>query len=206
MLWHMSDCFLWQPNRLHTKRWRPRPINRFVAHGGQKSDWAWNWIQSHRSSWLWWLWRCRAEFLLPGSSWSKKYSCAPGWSVMDLTRGSLYDLFIIFIIPVCLLHSVTFCYILLHSVTVIVLDPDRIGFVPGGHPSIAGQRRNRHPLWTFVGADACAQSLASPLWIENIENMWIYWGNAFEPYWAIFWLVLKRFLISSYLILRPAEL
>ena len=110
MLWHMSDCFLWQPNRLHTKRWRPRPINRFVAHGGQKSDWAWNWIQSHRSSWLWWLWRCRAEFLLPGSSWSKKYSCAPGWRVMDLTRGSLYDLFIIFIIPVCLLHSVTFCY------------------------------------------------------------------------------------------------
>ena len=75
---------------------------------------------------------------------------------MDLTLGSLYDLFIIFIIPVCLLHSVTFCYILLHSVTfcyillhsvtVIVLDPDRIGFVPGGHPSIAGQRRNRHPL------------------------------------------------------------
>ena len=110
MLWHMSDCFLWQPNRLHTKRWRPRPINRFVAHGGQKSDWAWNWIQSHRSSWLWWLWRCRAEFLLPGSSWFKKYSCAPGWSVMDLTLGSLYDLFIIFIIPVCLLHSVTFCY------------------------------------------------------------------------------------------------
>ena len=124
MLWHMSDCFLWQPNRLHTKRWRPRPINRFVAHGGQKSDWAWNWIQSHRSSWLWWLWRCRAEFLLPGSSWFKKYSCAPGWSVMDLTLGSLYDLFIIFIIPVCLLHSVTFCYILLLWLCLIRIGSD----------------------------------------------------------------------------------